>query len=74
MTVRRSDVPGAAMAVGSAVSFGTLPILAKYAYAAGLTPAQLLSWRFLIATLGMVALSATVGASPLKIQIGRAHV
>lgn len=68
MTVCRSDVPGAAMAVGSAVSFGTLPILGKYAYAAGLTPAQLLSWRFLIATLGMVALSAAVGSSPLKMK------
>src|SRR5438132_1383875 len=35
------------MVLGSAASFGPLPVLVKFAYATGLTPLQTLSYRFL---------------------------
>jgi drug/metabolite transporter (DMT)-like permease len=41
------------MVLGSAASFGTLPILVKLAYATGLTPVQTLAFRFLFAAAGL---------------------
>jgi len=41
------------MVLGSAASFGTLPILVKLAYATGLTPFQTLAFRFLFAAAGL---------------------
>jgi drug/metabolite transporter (DMT)-like permease len=48
----------------SAIAFGTLAIIAKLAYRAGLEPAQLLSLRFLIAAAGMLAVCAVVRQNP----------
>jgi drug/metabolite transporter (DMT)-like permease len=36
------------MVLASAASFGTLPVLVKFAYSTGLTPLQTLSYRFLL--------------------------
>lgn len=41
---------GLALVALSTVAYGTMPILAKLAYAAGVRPAPLLAWRFGIAT------------------------
>lgn len=41
------------MVLGSAASFGTLPILVKLAYGTGLSPVQTLAFRFLFAAAGL---------------------
>jgi drug/metabolite transporter (DMT)-like permease len=51
----------------SAIAFGTLAIIAKLAYRAGLGPAQLLSLRFLIASAGMLAVCAVVRQNPFAL-------
>ena len=55
------------MALISAAAFGTLAILAKLAYAAGMSVAQLLSYRFALATAGMFALCLVTGNNPFAI-------
>ncbi len=54
------------MVLGSAVAFGTLSIFAKLAYSAGLGTEQLLAFRFVVAAIGMWALSFAVGQNPLR--------
>jgi drug/metabolite transporter (DMT)-like permease len=56
------------MAVISAAAFGTLAILGKYAYASGLSVAQLLSIRFVLAAGAMLAIGALF--SPVGLRIG----
>ena len=51
--VRIRPGSGTLMVLGSAASFGTLPILVKLAYATGLTPFQTLAFRFLFAAAGL---------------------
>jgi drug/metabolite transporter (DMT)-like permease len=51
----------------SAVAFGTLAIIAKLGYQAGLQPAQLLSLRFLIAGVGMLAVAVVVRQNPFAL-------
>jgi drug/metabolite transporter (DMT)-like permease len=55
------------MALTSAAAFGTLAILAKFAYAAGMSVAQLLCYRFSLATVGMCALCMITGNNPFAI-------
>jgi len=53
------------MALVSAAAFGSLSILAKLAYAAGLGTFQLLAFRFVLAGGGMIALALVARQSPL---------
>lgn len=53
------------MVLASATGFGTLSILAKLGYAAGLGTQQMLAFRFVLAAIGMVALAAVAGQNPL---------
>src|ERR1700730_11011096 len=55
------------MALISAAAFGTLAILAKFAYAAGMSVPQLLCYRFILATVGMCALCLITGNDPFAI-------
>lgn len=65
-TLSRSS-SGALLVLVSAAAFGTMPILAKFAYAAGLTPLQTLSFRFLIAAAILFAVAFASGHSPLRV-------
>jgi drug/metabolite transporter (DMT)-like permease len=56
------------MVLISATAFGTLSILAKLAYSAGLGTNQLLAFRFVVASAGMWAVACAVGQSPLRLQ------
>jgi drug/metabolite transporter (DMT)-like permease len=51
----------------SAVAFGTLAIIAKLAYRAGLQPAQLLSLRFLVGGVGMVVVALVARQNPFRL-------
>ncbi|HKV87053.1 MAG TPA: DMT family transporter [Candidatus Dormibacteraeota bacterium] len=55
------------MALVSAVAFGSLSILAKFAYASGLGTSQLLAFRFVLAAGGMLALSLVARQSPTRL-------
>jgi len=55
------------MVVASASAFGTIPILAKFAYAEGLSPLQVLAYRFLIASVGLAAIALATGQGPAAI-------
>ncbi len=50
----------------SAIAFGTLAILAKIGYRLGLSFEQLLTFRFTIASVGMLVISSLAGQSPLR--------
>jgi drug/metabolite transporter (DMT)-like permease len=58
---------GTIMVIASATCFGTLSILAKYAYAAGLGAEQALAFRFGLAAVGMVALAYLLGHNLLRL-------
>jgi drug/metabolite transporter (DMT)-like permease len=60
------------MVLGSAASFGTLPVLVKFAYATGLTPLQTLSYRFLLAAAGLHALALVRGEHAGRLDLRRA--
>jgi len=62
-----SQAAGTVLVLLSAVAFGTLAIIAKLAYRAGLVPAQLLSLRFLLAAAGMLIVSLAVGQNPFRL-------
>jgi len=64
---RRQQI-GTVMVLASATCFGSLAILAKYAYAAGLGAEQALAFRFALAALGMVALSFLLGHNLLRME------
>jgi drug/metabolite transporter (DMT)-like permease len=51
----------------SAVAFGTLAIIAKLGYRAGLQPAQLLSLRFLLAGGGMLVVALVARQNPFRL-------
>lgn len=55
----RGTIVGGGFAAASATAFGAMPVLAKVAYRTGLTPQQLLVFRFAIAAIGMAVI--TVG-------------
>ena len=55
------------MVLASAVAFGTIPILGKYAYANGVTPLQLLAFRFVIASAGLSVIALAVGQRPWQL-------
>jgi drug/metabolite transporter (DMT)-like permease len=59
------------MVLGSAASFGTLPVLVKYAYATGSTPLQTLAFRFLLAALGLHALAFLRGEHVFQVRARR---
>jgi drug/metabolite transporter (DMT)-like permease len=63
---------GVVMVLVSAASFGTIPILAKFAYAGGMTPLQLLTYRFLIAAVGLTAIALATGQAPSRVGWARA--
>jgi drug/metabolite transporter (DMT)-like permease len=50
MPVDREDRQGLILILVSTLAYGTLPIIGKSAYAAGVRPEPLLAWRFVIAT------------------------
>ena len=58
---------GTLLVLASAVAFGTLAIIAKLGYRAGLAPAQLLSLRFLLAAGGMLVVSLAFGQNPFRL-------
>jgi drug/metabolite transporter (DMT)-like permease len=62
-----SSRAGTVLVLLSAAAFGTLAIIAKLGYQAGLQPAQLLSLRFLIASGGMLLVSLAVGQNPFRL-------
>ena len=68
----RRFVVASAMALASSAAFGTLPIFGKYAYAAGLSPQQFLSFRFLVSAAAVLLLGAALGER--VVSIGRARV
>ncbi len=51
----------------SAAAFGTLAIIAKLGYRAGLQPAQLLSLRFLFAAAGMLVVALVARQNPFRL-------
>ena len=59
------------MVLGSAASFGTLPILVKLAYATGLTPYQTLAFRFLFAAAGLHLLALLRGEHVFRVDARR---
>src|SRR5438128_274555 len=63
---------GVAMVLVSAAFFGTIPILGKLAYAEGMTPLQLLTYRFLIAAVGLTAIALATGQGPSRVGWRRA--
>jgi drug/metabolite transporter (DMT)-like permease len=62
---------GTIMVLVSATCFGTLSILAKYAYAAGLGAEQALAFRFGLAAVGMIALAYMLGHNLLRMERSR---
>lgn len=56
------------MVLISATAFGTLSILAKLAYRAGLGTEQLLAFRFVLAALGMWGLALILRQNPLRFE------
>ena len=64
---RRTEWAGVALVLISATAFATNAIFAKYAYAAGLTTAQLLAFRFSLAACGMLALAVMLGQNPIRL-------
>jgi drug/metabolite transporter (DMT)-like permease len=58
---------GVVLVLVSAAAFGTMPILAKFAYAAGLTPLQVLTFRFLIAAAILFGAAIGSGRNPLRV-------
>jgi drug/metabolite transporter (DMT)-like permease len=56
------------MAIASAAIYGTIAILTKYAYAAGITVDQLLALRFIIAACVMLPAALIVGRGSLRMS------
>lgn len=56
------------MVLVSATAFGTLSILAKLAYRAGLGTEQLLAFRFVLAAVGMWGLALALRQNPLRFE------
>ena len=71
MIQRRSEAAGLGLAVGSAVAFGTLAILAKLAYRTGVDQVPLLAVRFAIAAILLAGYRAIAGPRG-KLQPGAA--
>ncbi|TMB89094.1 MAG: EamA/RhaT family transporter [Chloroflexi bacterium] len=59
---------GTAMVLASATGFGSLAILAKLGYRAGLGAQQALAFRFLLAAVGMLALAFFLGQNPMRLK------
>ncbi|HEX3506885.1 MAG TPA: DMT family transporter [Candidatus Dormibacteraeota bacterium] len=66
-----SQRTGTIIVLASATCFGTLSILAKYAYAAGLGAEQALAFRFGLAAVGMLAVAFLLGHNPLRLGRSR---
>lgn len=64
---RNEEARGLVLVLVSAASYGTLPILAKLAYAAGVKPAPLLAARFVIASV-LFALLARRPSPPWSVR------
>jgi len=56
------------MVLASATGFGSLAILAKLGYRAGLGAQQALAFRFLLAAVGMLALAFFLGQNPMRLK------
>jgi len=56
------------MVLISATTFGTLSILAKLAYRAGLGTQQTLAFRFVLAAIGMWGLALILRQNPLRFR------
>jgi hypothetical protein len=55
------------MGLDWAASFGTIPILVKFAYAIGRTPVETLAFRFLCTAAGLTALATTLRQGPPRL-------
>ena len=62
------QLTGTAMVLASATGFGSLAILAKLGYRAGLGAQQALAFRFLLAAVGMLALAFFLGQNPMRLK------
>jgi drug/metabolite transporter (DMT)-like permease len=60
---------GLILVLGSAIAYGTMPILAKLAYARGVAPAALLAFRFTIAAAVFGGLGRDQAALPLATRV-----
>jgi drug/metabolite transporter (DMT)-like permease len=67
---RRDGIAGVALVVVSAVSYGTVPILAKLTFRTGVTLPEFLAWRFgVAAVLLWIVVAATRGALPRRDRV-----
>lgn len=64
---RDRSLAGGLLALGSAACFGTLAILVKFAYAAGVGVLELISTRFLVAAAALWLLSLALGRAPWRL-------
>jgi drug/metabolite transporter (DMT)-like permease len=58
---------GTVLVLTSAIAFGTLAILVKLGYQQGLDAEQLLTFRFTLAGVAMLAISTAAGQNPLRL-------
>ncbi|HKF78729.1 MAG TPA: DMT family transporter [Candidatus Dormibacteraeota bacterium] len=63
---------GTPMVLASAACFGTLPVLAKLAYASGLSATQTLAFRFVLGAAGLLALAGVLRQDPRRLGLRRA--
>jgi len=63
---------GVLMVLASAITFGTIPILGKFAYSTGMTPLQTLTFRFLIAAAGLLVVCVATRPGPNGVSTARA--
>ncbi len=61
MPADRDERQGLILVLVSTLAYGTLPIIGKAAYAAGVRPEPLLAWRFVIAAVLFALLSRGKG-------------
>ena len=62
------QLTGTAMVLASATGFGSLAILAKLGYRAGLGAQKAPAFRFLLAAVGMLALAFFLGENPMRLK------
>lgn len=63
---------GTPMVLASAACFGTVPVLAKLAYASGLSATQTLAFRFVLGAAGLLALAVMLRQDPRRLGLRRA--
>src|SRR4051812_41542181 len=69
MSPHRDERTGTMLALFSGACFGTIPILARFAYDSGWTRESILFWRFALAALVLLPLALRRGGVPRLGQI-----